>query len=84
MEETHNISTDTLSFDRIDEILSRDLNLVLSSRARQNINKCRIYLDKKLENSDELIYGINTGFGSLYDRSINKDDLGKLQKNPVM
>ncbi len=84
MEKTHNISTDTLSFDRIEEILSRDFNLALSSRARQNIIKCRIYLDKKLENSDEPIYGINTGFGSLYDRSINKDDLGKLQKNLVM
>ena len=84
MGKTHNISTDTLSFDRIDEILSQDFNLALSGRARQNIIKCRIYLDKKLENSDEPIYGINTGFGSLYDKLINKDDLGKLQKNLVM
>ena len=84
MKKTHNISTDTLSFDRIEEILSQDFNLALSNQARQNIIKCRIYLDKKLESSDEPIYGINTGFGSLYDRTINKDDLGKLQKNLVM
>jgi histidine ammonia-lyase len=34
--------------------------------------------------SDEPVYGINTGFGSLYDMKISSSDLGKFQKNLVM
>ena len=30
------------------------------------------------------IYGINTGFGSLYGQKISNDDLGQLQRNLVM
>ena len=60
------------------------MQLSLSDEARGNIVKCREYLDKKLAGSDEPVYGINTGFGSLYDRRITASDLGTLQKNLVM
>lgn len=84
MKKIHNISSDILSFDKIKEILDQDFHLTLSNNAREKIKKCRVYLDEKLNNTNEPIYGINTGFGSLCNRSINKDDLGKLQKNLVM
>ena len=60
------------------------MQLSLSDEARGRIEKCREYLDKKLADSDEPVYGINTGFGSLYDRRISAGDLGTLQKNLVM
>ncbi len=60
------------------------MQLSLSDEARARIEKCREYLDKKLAGSDEPVYGINTGFGSLYDRRISAGDLGTLQKNLVM
>lgn len=55
----------------------------LGEKARKSILKCREYLNDKMENTDGNIYGINTGFGSLYDQSISKGDLAKLQVNLV-
>lgn len=57
--------------------------LTLSAEASARIRKCREYLDKKIAASPEPIYGINTGFGSLYNKHISPDDLEKLQDNLV-
>ena len=45
--------------------------------------KCREFLDNKIEHSAEPIYGITTGFGSLCNISIGKEDLSRLQENLV-
>ena len=50
----------------------------------QKIEKCRAYLDERIEKEDKPIYGINTGFGSLYNVKIAKDKLTQLQENLVM
>jgi histidine ammonia-lyase len=42
-----------------------------------------MYLDKKMETHEEPIYGINTGFGSLYNIKISNENLSKLQENLV-
>ena len=55
----------------------------LGEEARESIQKCRSYLDNKMENFEGNIYGINTGFGSLYNQSISKTDLATLQYNLV-
>jgi histidine ammonia-lyase len=47
------------------------------------ITLCRNYLDRKLENNTSPIYGITTGFGSLHNKTISKDQLNKLQENLV-
>ena len=71
---------------KIDElfqfILSGD-KVELGNKAHSSVQNCRTYLDNKLSNTDGNIYGINTGFGSLYDQSISKSDLVKLQVNLV-
>ena len=48
------------------------------------IQKCRDYLDHKLENNTSPIYGITTGFGSLHNKTISSNQLNKLQENLVM
>jgi len=48
------------------------------------IIKCREYLDKKLDESDELFYGINTGFGFLQNVHIDKNQLRTLQSNLLL
>ena len=48
------------------------------------IELCRHYLDEKLEKSDELYYGINTGFGYLQDVKISSADIEQLQYNLLM
>lgn len=82
--ETHHISAERLSIDRVAEILSNDIKLALSDDARNRIVRCREYLDKKMVTQKEPIYGITTGFGSLCNISINADQLSELQKNLVM
>lgn len=80
----HYISSQQLDINIVKAIIFSDTKLMLSKEARENIIKCREYLDKKMETQEEPIYGINTGFGSLYKHFISKKDLGTLQKNLVM
>ena len=81
---THYISAETLTFERVNEIITKGYKLALSEDAKNRIQKCRDYLDKKMETQTTPIYGITTGFGSLCNHSISKEDLSTLQKNLVM
>ncbi|MFP9100799.1 histidine ammonia-lyase [Flavobacterium sp. RHBU_24] len=83
METIHYISSDILSLETVNTILSQDMKLALSEEARGNIEKCRAYLDRKMAAQDTPIYGINTGFGALYNVKIDTDNLSKLQENLV-
>lgn len=81
MDNTHYISAELLSIENLDEIINHNKTLALSEEAKVNIQKCRDYLDKKMESHEEPIYGINTGFGSLYNIKISNENLTKLQEN---
>ena len=82
--ETHHISAERLTLARVGEILNKKMRLALSDDARRRITECRDYLDRKMAECKEPIYGITTGFGSLCNISIGHDDLSQLQKNLVM
>ncbi len=82
--EVHHINTYHLSIERINYILKHNLTLALSETSIEKIEKCRSYLDHKMSNTEIPVYGINTGFGSLYNVKINDQDLEQLQKNLVM
>jgi histidine ammonia-lyase len=84
METIHYISSESLSLEIVNAILSQDKKLALSEEARANIERCRMYLDEKMKSHDDAIYGINTGFGSLYNVKISNENLTKLQENLVM
>lgn len=79
----HAISDDYLTLEKVDEIVRSGAAIELSEGARHRIIKCREYLDRRMENSDDPIYGINTGFGSLCDTKIDRKSLGQLQQNLV-
>ncbi len=81
---THYISVEELNFERINTIIEEGYKLALSDDAKARIVKCREYLDKKMKEQKEPIYGITTGFGSLCNISISPEELGTLQKNLVM
>lgn len=78
------IDNQTISLEDIQKILSGKTQLILGENAKQAILKCRDYLDKKMEGADKLIYGINTGFGSLCNTAISNDQLEQLQRNLVL
>ena len=84
MESHHIIDSTPLSLKTIFRIVENNLKLKLSSSAKEKINNCRNYLDQKIETNDQPIYGINTGFGSLCNVKISKENLSKLQENLVM
>ncbi len=83
MTSTHLISNETLTLADVDRVFSRNASIGLSPDAKTRIVRCREYLDKKITESTQPIYGVNTGFGSLYNRNISHDQLEKLQENLV-
>ncbi|MDN4164409.1 histidine ammonia-lyase [Cytophagales bacterium LB-30] len=80
----HYISPEHLSLATIAAILQENKKLALSETAIKKIVDCRQYLDRKIAESDTPIYGINTGFGSLYKKNISKADLEQLQVNLML
>ncbi len=84
MSKVHYINSKPLSVDNVENILNSNYQLELSSEARQNIIKCRDYLDNRQNQNDLPMYGINTGFGSLCNVKISKEHLAQLQENLVL
>ena len=81
----HYINPDErLTISKVREIVDNHMELALSDEAKRRIQKCRDYLNKKMETQKEPIYGVTTGFGSLCNISISKEQLRQLQKNLVM
>src|SRR5699024_8812653 len=84
MDTTHYICKAVLNIQDVQQIIEEEKRLELSEEALSGLKKCKNYLNQKLENSSEPIYGINTGFGSLCDVKISDKNLSQLQENLVM
>ncbi len=82
--QTHLISSEPVGFGTLRKLLDGGIILELSERSRADVKMCRDYLDRRIADRDEPIYGVTTGFGSLCNHSISKTDLGILQRNLVM
>lgn len=83
MRTIHHISSTLLTIDEVDDILRQKKVLALSAESIERIEACRTFLDECLLQSDQLYYGINTGFGSLCNISISKNETLLLQKKLV-
>lgn len=83
-EEDHKISVGDVKIDQFAVALSSRKHIAIGADAKEAIEKCRTYLDEKIALATDPIYGINTGFGSLYKHSISEEDLSSLQKNLVL
>lgn len=79
----HYISSKELTLADLAAIHAGSITIALSDEAKSKIERCREYLDQKLRESNHPIYGINTGFGSLYNKNIPYSQLEKLQENLV-
>lgn len=80
----HIISAEHLSIERVGEIIEKGYELELGDDARQRIQRCREYLDKKIAENKAPIYGVTTGFGSLCNVSVGAEELEQLQVNLMM
>ena len=70
-----------MDFQQVKDLLQNNTQISITKEAEEKIKKCREYLDKKLSRSDELFYGINTGFGFFQDVKISNTQLEELQSN---
>lgn len=83
--EVHYINPNyTLDISTIRDIIHYNKSLAISEEAKHRIEKCRRYLDDRMQKQETPIYGINTGFGALHNVKITKDNLSTLQENLVM
>ena len=81
--EKYGIGTSELTYDLIERILLDGAKLYLSDEAKQKIQHCRDFLDKKTDSNTVPIYGVTTGFGSLCNKHISREELTTLQENLV-
>lgn len=73
-----------LAADTLHHALEQNLKVKLSSGVLHKISTNRNYLDNRMQDPEAIIYGINTGFGSLCNVRISDENLGKLQENLVL
>ena len=78
------IGEERLTISNIRNILFQNRKLLLSSNTKKIILDSRNFLNKKIQDSDIPIYGVNTGFGSLCNTKIADNDLESLQRNLVL
>ncbi len=81
---TFHIGSAPLSLPQLKQLLAGPHHLVLAEEAKHRVQRCRQYLEGKLQDTDDLYYGINTGFGSLCDVAIDKTQIEQLQENLVL
>lgn len=79
----YRISPERISPEQAYQCIDSRQPLELSADAVQRIIACRKYLDRRMAESDQLLYGINTGFGALCNIRISDDETEQLQHNLV-
>lgn len=77
------ISTQSLTTSDILSLLEKPRPLRLDLKVKKAVKNCHKFLADKLAASDQLFYGINTGFGSLCNIQINKEETTELQSNLI-
>ncbi|MAZ54756.1 MAG: histidine ammonia-lyase [Flavobacteriales bacterium] len=79
----YKIDNSYLTIKKLYKIVNEQESIELSKDATLKILDCRSFLDQQSYNSSP-IYGVNTGFGSLCNESISKENLEELQVNLVI
>lgn len=80
----YEIGAQQLSLAAIQQLIEEKKTISLSALATERIEKCRQYLDNKLNDNEDPIYGINTGFGYLQNVKVDSAHLTQLQHNLLL
>ncbi len=78
------LNNEPTNFEQLANFVHNNQQINITPETLATIYKCRAYLDKKINNSDALFYGINTGFGYLQNVKVDNNQLTQLQKNLIM
>lgn len=79
----HYITDQFYSLERIKELIDSEEEIAISDICKERVTSCASYLAEKLASGNQIIYGINTGFGSLCNTVVSNEDLVALQVNLV-
>jgi histidine ammonia-lyase len=74
------VEGETLTPEAVEAVARDDARVEIAEEAREAVRASRERVEDVLD-SDEAVYGVNTGFGSLVDTRIDADDLEALQTN---
>ncbi len=77
------IDGNSLSLSDLRDVAQRNRPVALSDAARQQVARARALVDR-IAAGDAPAYGINTGFGTLAEVRIEKQDLRTLQRNLIV
>ena len=77
------LGAEPLHYFDFEAIATGHIHLTLDQGAKQRIRASRTFLEDKTARSEQPIYGVNTGFGSLCNVEISPEQLGQLQTNLV-
>lgn len=80
----HQISNQTISSQEIYQIAKSHTKIELSEESKTQITKAQVYLENLITESEEAVYGVNTGFGYLCNYKIPREQISELQENLVM
>jgi len=81
--QTHLLHPSPLSLDHLADWFQPGATFSLSDESREAIVRCREYLEAKLSSGQDVIYGVNTGFGALCHVTISPAETAALQLNLV-
>lgn len=70
-----------ITLESLEQFIQSGAKLTISDQAQAAIEKSYRYLQNKLAGGNNVIYGINTGFGALCNTVIPSDKLSELQYN---
>ncbi len=76
------IDGENLTLQEVEEVALKGARVELSPQVEPRVNLCRRFVEGIVE-SEETVYGINTGFGKLCRVRINRDQLSRLQENLI-
>ncbi|GBD89674.1 histidine ammonia-lyase [bacterium BMS3Abin04] len=77
------INGKSLTLKKIDFFLKENPVVKLTAEAEKKVKRARALIDKWVE-TDEIIYGVTTGFGEFANVKISNKNLAQLQKNLIV
>ncbi len=73
----------SLTLDGIEKFISCNVKVELTSESKKRVKKARAMVDKWVA-TDEVVYGITTGFGEFANVKISQENLEQLQENLII
>jgi len=83
MQKTIFIDGNSLTLEQVEKVALENYEVKLTDKAIEKINISRNVIDKLLK-TDQVIYGVNTGFGYLKNTAISLEEIETLQRNLII